>query len=88
MTVPRPVLLYDNDCGTCSRFAVFARKLSKGWVQTEGLFTERGVRLKSEFFKEDDHPDDMFWLLQGDVGYGGRSGLMPLAREIVRGRIV
>ena len=83
----RPVLLFDNDCGVCSRFAHFAQKGSKGWVQIVGLSTERGLRVKSEFFNPGDNPDEMFWLLLGDTGYGGRSGLLPLAREIVRGRI-
>ncbi len=53
-----------------------------------GLFTKRGVRIKSDFFNPGDRPDDNFWLLVGDVGYGGRSGLLPLAREIVRGLVI
>ena len=88
MVPPRPVLLYDNDCGICSRFADLARKGSKGWVDAVGLFTERGTRIKSDFFSPKDHPDDMFWLLLGNKGYGGRSGLLPLVREIVRGRVL
>ena len=83
----RPVLLYDNDCGICSRFARIAEKTSRGWVETVGLFTERGARIKSDFFSPIDHPDEMFWILLGNTGYGGRSGLLPLAREIVRGRV-
>ena len=53
-----------------------------------GLFTRRGMRIKSDFFNSKDRPDDNFWLLVGDVGYGGRSGLLPLAREIVRGIVI
>ncbi len=52
-----------------------------------GLFTERGVAIKSEFFRLTDRPDEMFWILLGDTGYGGRAGLLPLLREIVRGRL-
>lgn len=85
MQSPRPILLYDNDCGVCSRFASIAEKTSKGWVEPVGLFTERGSRIKSIFFGSDDRPDEMFWLLLGDTGYGGRRGLLPLVREIVRG---
>ena len=88
MTPGRPVLLYDNDCGICSRFAHVASSLSKGWVDTVGLFTEKGIRIKSEFFRLDDRPNEMFWLLFGDTGYGGRSGLLPLAREVIRGRVL
>jgi len=84
----RPILLYDNDCGICSRFAHIAERTSKGWVDTVGLFTKRGMRIKSDFFSPSDRPDDNFWLLIGDVGYGGRSGLLPLAREIVRGLVI
>jgi hypothetical protein len=88
MTPGRPVLLYDNDCGICTRFARVASSLSKGWVDTVGLFTDRGTRIKSEFFRPSDRPDEMFWLLFGDTGYGGRSGLLPLAREVIRGRVL
>lgn len=84
----RPVLLFDNDCGLCTKFARLAQKGSRGWVEIVGLSTERGLRIKSEFFIMEDRPDEMFWLLLGNTGYGGRSGLLPLAREIVRGRIL
>jgi hypothetical protein len=84
----RPVLLYDNDCGICTRFAHVASSLSKGWVDTVGLFTDRGAMIKSGFFRPGDRPDEMFWLLLGDTGYGGRSGLLPLAREVIRGRVL
>ena len=88
LPLARPILLYDNDCGICSRFAHIAERTSKGWINTVGLFTKRGVRIKSDFFRPSDRPDDNFWLLVGDVGYGGRSGLLPLAREIVRGLVI
>ena len=81
-------MLFDNDCRACSRFARFAQLASKRWVRPVGLHTEEGVRIKSGFFEPNDRPDDMFWILLGDVGYGGRSGLLPLAREIVRGGII
>jgi hypothetical protein len=84
----RPILLYDDDCGICTRFAHIARRSSKGWIDTVGLFTKRGMGIKSDFFSPGDRPDDNFWLLIGDVGYGGRSGLLPLAREIVRGLVL
>ena len=84
----RPILLYDNGCGICSRFAHIAERTSKGWIDTVGLFTRRGMIIKSGFFSPRDRPDDNFWLLIGDVGYGGRSGLLPLAREIVRGLVI
>ncbi len=46
------------------------------------------MKIKSDFFSPMDRPDVNFWLLVGDVGYGGRSGLLPLAREIVRGLVI
>ena len=88
MTLARPILLYDHDCGVCSRFAHIAERTSTGWIDTVGLFTKRRTRIKSDFFNSKDRPDDNFWLLVGDVGYGGRSGLLPLAREIVRGLVI
>jgi len=84
----RPVLLYDNDCSICSRFAQIAQKTSKGWVRPIGHFTIEGSRIKSDFFRAEDRPEEMFWILVNEVGYGGRSGLMPLLREVVRGRLI
>lgn len=72
-----PVLLFDNDCGVCARFARLAGRCSRGWVEIVGLSTERGLRIKSEFFKHGDRPDEMFWLLLGDTEFGGRCGLLP-----------
>ena len=88
MTGKHPTLLYDNDCSLCSKFARIVGKSSKGWVHPVGLFTEEGRMIKSGFFRAEDRPDDMFWLLYADTGYGGRNGLVPLLREIVRGRIL
>jgi len=84
----RPILLFDNYCGICSRFARLVTRGSRNWIDTVGLSTSRGLRIKSEFFTARDRPDEMFWLLVGDAGFGGRSGLLPLAREIVRGRVL
>ncbi len=84
----RPVLLYDNDCGVCSRFARLAQRGSRNWVEIIGLSSEKGLAVKSEFFSAGDRPDEMFWLLLGNTGYGGRCGILPLAREIVRGRFL
>lgn len=71
----------------CTRFARLVYRGSKGWIDPVGLFTERGSEIKADFFRPDDNPNEMFWILVGDTGYGGRSGLLPLFREIVRGRI-
>lgn len=82
------MLLYDNDCSICSRFARLAYRSSRGWIDPVGLFTDRGSAIKAGFFHTSDEPDDMFWIIVGDTGYGGRSGLLPLLREIVRGRFM
>ncbi len=84
----RPILLYDNDCSICSRFARLAYSGSRGWVEPVGLFTDEGSKIKAGFFRPSDKPDEMFWILVGDTGYGGRSGLLPLLREIIRGRVL
>ncbi len=57
-------------------------------MEIVGLSTEQGLRIKFEFFSPEDKPDEMFWLLLGDTGFGGRKGLLPLAREIVRGLVL
>ena len=44
--------------------------------------------MKEGLFADADHAERLFWLIRGDVAYGGRSGVIPLLAEMVRGRLV
>ena len=88
LEVGHPTMLYDDYCGVCSSLARLAAKWSGAWIRILGHSTTEATRMKKDFFADADHPEKLFWLIRGDVAYGGRSGVIPLLAEIVRGRLV
>ncbi|MBI4258314.1 MAG: hypothetical protein HY619_05100 [Thaumarchaeota archaeon] len=83
-----PVMLYDDYCALCTQLAKASAKWSKSWIRILGHSTSEAEKIKSKFFAETDHPEEFFWLIRGNTGYGGRSGVIPLLTEILRGRLV
>lgn len=80
----KPVLLYDMIAGGVLQGRPSSSTDSRHWVRDCWPVVSEGLRVKSEFFGPGDQPDAMFWLLVGDKGFGGRCGILPLAREIER----
>jgi hypothetical protein len=76
----RPLLIYDNHCKPCSRFASIVQRLSRGWIIVIGHYSYQG-----EQFRDLPNARDMFWIIIDKQAYGGRYGLLPLFKEIVRG---
>ena len=81
----KPLLIYDDRCFFCSIFASTARRLSKGWIDIIGHYSKEGNDLKSKIFSNQFDPNTMFWLLNGKDAFGGRTALIPLTLEILRG---
>lgn len=82
----RPLLIYDDRCYSCTKFARAASALSRGWIRTAGHYnSEEAARAKAMVFPEGYDPTRMFWLINKSGAHGARSGLMPLAKEIVAG---
>ncbi|MFQ5921068.1 MAG: hypothetical protein ACE5JV_03530 [Nitrososphaerales archaeon] len=81
----RPVLIYDNYCVACTRFAKTSVTLSRNRIYAVGHYTAEGMRIKSRIFPKRVDAESMFWLVGDRKAFGGRSGLLPLAREIVKG---
>ncbi len=78
----QPLLLYDNSCSICKRFAMLASSISRGWIIIIGHYSEMG----EEFSKHlGSNAKDMFWIITDGMAYGGRYGLIPLIKEIIRG---
>lgn len=80
-----PLLIYDDKCYLCGKFAQTARRLSRGRIDIVGHYTKEGISAKAKIFPEGFDPTTMFWLVKGKEAFGGRSGLMPVAIEIVKG---
>ncbi|MEO9363748.1 MAG: hypothetical protein ABI348_07600 [Nitrososphaera sp.] len=85
-TFARPLLIYDDKCYSCTKFAQTASALSRGWIRTAGHYhSEDAKRAKEMIFPKSYDSTRMFWLVNRSGAHGARSGLPPLAKEIVAG---
>ncbi|MDQ3807607.1 MAG: hypothetical protein M3298_05505 [Thermoproteota archaeon] len=82
----RPLLIYDDKCYSCAKFAKVASILSRSWIRTAGhYYSQIGKETKKVIFPIDYDATKMFWLINSSGAYGARSGLLPLAKEILVG---
>ena len=81
----RPLLIYDDGCGPCTRFARAASALSRGWIRTAGHGSQEAAKAKAAVFPAGYDAEKMFWLINRRGAFGARSGLAPVAREIMAG---
>jgi hypothetical protein len=81
----RPLLIYDDTCGPCTGFARTASALSRGWIRTAGHGSQQAAKAKAAIFPAGYDAEKMFWLINKHGAFGARSGLVPLAREIMAG---
>jgi hypothetical protein len=84
----RPLLIYDDKCSSCRKFAVLAKMLSRGWIRVAGHYYSReAMNAKKAIFPSNYDSTQMFWLINNQGAYGARSGLRQVLKEIVRGTI-
>ena len=84
----RPLLIYDDRCSSCRQFALWARRLSGGWIRLAGhYYSPKAMKVKKSIFPDDYDPTRMFWLINKNGAFGGRSGLMEVIKEIIRGNV-
>jgi hypothetical protein len=76
-----PVVLYDDRCYLCIKFAKLVNFLSKGRLRLVGHYTDLGKKLRDEVL--DSSALSMFWFIDGKTAYGGRAALIPLFSAIV-----
>jgi len=82
----RPLLIYDDKCYSCAKFARVASTLSRGWIRVAGhYYSEEAKEAKKMIFPSGYDATKMFWLINKNGAYGARSGLLPAAREIIIG---
>jgi len=82
----RPLLIYDDKCSSCAKFARVSSILSRGWLKTAGhYYSADAKKAKHLVFPPDYDPTKMFWLINRNGAYGARAGLLPLGTEILRG---
>lgn len=82
----RPLLIYDDRCHSCTKFARFASGLSRGWIRIAGhYYSPEAKQAKDAIFPPGYDPTRMFWLVNRSGAYGARSGLSQVAKEIAFG---
>jgi len=81
----KPILIYDDTCSSCTIFAKYALKFSKGQIHCIGHFSQEGEKLRKAIFPLNYNETEMFWLINSNHAYGGRSGLIPLLVLIIKG---
>jgi hypothetical protein len=81
-----PILIYDDSCYHCSKFASIAKSLAGKNILIVGHYTDIGKEIKSEIFPEDYDSTRMFWFVTDKTAYGGRAGVLPLISFILKGK--
>ena len=81
-----PLLIYDDKCSSCTKFAKFANTLSRGRIRIAGhYYSEEAIEAKKLVFPIKYDSTKMFWLINKKGAYGARSGLIQVIKEIVIG---
>ena len=74
-----PIVIYDNACHLCIKFANSVNFLARGKIALVGHYSEMGENIRKEYL--DSNATEMFWFIDGENAYGGRAALLPLIGE-------
>ncbi len=77
-----PLVLYDNQCYLCTKFAKAINFLARGKMLFVGHYTELGEKLRKQIL--DSSALEMFWFIDGKTAFGGRAALVPLICAIIQ----
>jgi hypothetical protein len=82
----QPLLIYDDKCSSCAKFARTAAKLSRGWIRIAGhYYSQEAIDTKKMIFPPGYDATKMFWLINRKGAYGARLGLIQVVKEIALG---
>lgn len=79
-----PVMLYDDRCSLCTRFAKAVNMLAGGRLTIIGHYSNKGRYMRDTML--DDTATEMFWIVDRRDAFGGRAALLPLLRAILFAR--
>ena len=75
-----PIVLFDNQCYLCMKFAKTVNYFARGKISMVGHYSEFGEKIRKEIL--DETALDMFWFITKKRAYGGRASLLPLIKSI------
>ncbi len=81
-----PLVIYDDKCYLCSKFANVVHVLAKDKIVIVGHYSDIGMKIKSEIFDHNYDSTKMFWFMTKNTAYGGRAAILPLFFNILTGR--
>lgn len=76
-----PLVVYDNRCYLCVKFAKTVEFLTSGNLTMIGHYSEIGEKLRKTTLGES--ALEMFWLIDNKTAFGGRAALLPLIKAII-----
>ena len=77
-----PLMIYDDKCYVCIKFAKLMNFLAKGKLRMIGHYTEFGGKIRKEILEDD--ALEMFWFIDEETAYGGRAAIIPLLSANLR----
>ena len=76
-----PLVVYDDLCYLCTKFARIVNFLARGNFTIIGHYSNQGEEVRNQIL--DDSALEMFWLIDEKTAYGGRAALFPLVWAII-----
>jgi len=76
-----PIVVYDDQCYLCSKFAKVVNFLSRGNLSIIGHYSNQGEEIRNQIL--DDSALEMFWLIDDKTAFGGRAALFPTFKVII-----
>ena len=76
-----PIILFDNQCYLCMKFANTINFFARGRLTMVGHYSEFGEKIRKSIL--DESALEMFWFINQKRAYGGRAALLPLIKSIL-----
>ena len=76
-----PIVVYDDQCYLCTKFAKIVNFLSRGNITIIGHYSNQGEEIRNQIL--DDSALEMFWLIDEKTAFGGRAAIIPLICSII-----
>ena len=75
-----PIVLFDDQCYVCIKFATIVNFLAKGKITMVGHYSNFGIKIRKEIL--DESALEMFWFINKKRASGVRAALFPLIKAI------
>jgi hypothetical protein len=76
-----PIMLFDNQCYLCMKFAKLVNLFAKGKIMMVGHYSDFGLQIRNEIL--DEFALEMFWFIDKKRASGGRAALYPLVKSML-----